>query len=50
MRIVDILGLFFTAAFSVAALSVILRPGSQTGQVLDSFGKATSDVISASKS
>ena len=50
MRIMDLLATFFGLAFGVAMVSVLVKPGNQAGQVLESFGKATSDVISASKS
>ena len=49
MRIIDVIGAFLVGALVVAGLSVVVRPGSQSGQILGSFGEATSNVIKAAK-
>ena len=49
MRIVDVLGSFLVGALVLAGLSVVVRPGSQAGQILGNFGEATSNVIKAAK-
>lgn len=49
MRAVDIVGAFLLGLITVAALSVIVRPGSQFAQVVEAFGAAVAKDIEAAK-
>ena len=50
MRAVDVIGAFLLGLVTVAALSVIVRPGSQFAQVVTAFGEAVAKDIEAAKS
>lgn len=49
MTPVGIIGAFLAGIVAIAALSVLVKPGSQTAQVVGAFGKAVEDTIGAAK-
>ena len=49
MSLSEILGKGVMAAFIIAALSLIIAPGSQAAAVLNAFGSNFTSVISAAK-
>lgn len=49
MRFVDVLGGVMALALGVAALSVVVKPGSQFAQAATATGQALSGIISAAK-
>jgi len=49
MSLSDILGKGVMAAFVIAALSLIVAPGSQAATIMNAFGSNFTSVISAAK-
>ncbi len=49
MNFLDALGTFLIATVILAGVVAVVKPGSAAGGIIDSFGKATSGLISAAK-
>lgn len=50
MSFLDAIGAFLLGAVILAGVAVVVKPGSQAGGIVDSFGKATAGLITAAKS
>lgn len=49
MNFVDALGTFLVLSIVVAGVIAVVRQGSNVAQILNSFGSATSGIITAAK-